>query len=152
MNLAFMSDGGSHKNKCSIGIYVIDTDSKKVVGEVSKIIGEGNHVSAEWFAIIESLKLAIKMSQHLKIDSAVFLMDSYICVNQIKGSAKCNAYKAQLSQVLELARKFKEIVPKSKLDYIQREFNHNADALSSEAREREKELEATTKYPFLAKR
>lgn len=152
MNIAVITDGGSHNNggMCGIGVVILDADTTEILCEIGEAIGEGTNTHAEYNAFERGIREAIGVADHHKVKKVMLLADSNLVVAQMKGEWKAKNtgdYVKKCTDVLNLLRPMvKEIV----IDHIPREYN-NADALASKAIENAVEQKIEKKYPFLRK-
>lgn len=121
-------DGASRGNPgpAGIGVAIFTMDGTKIAQQ-AKPIGRATNNIAEYTALIEALKLA----QDLGIEEIYILSDSELLVRQMKGEYKIKNTDllAKAVEVRNLAQQFK----KFSINYITRENNKLADALSNYA-------------------
>lgn len=84
---------------------------------------DGTHNMAEYTALIEGLKKAIKLG-YSKLD---IMGDSQIVIHQLQGRAKCRA--STLKPLYEEAKALLELMPSYTLTWIERKHN-KADKIS----------------------
>jgi ribonuclease HI len=119
-------DGASRGNPgpAGIGVAAFTLDGRKIA-QISRHIGTTTNNMAEYTALIEALHLAHRMG----IRQVFILSDSELMVRQMTGAYKIKSpdlfQKAKEAQAL--ARAFE----KFRIDYIGREHNALADALST---------------------
>ena len=153
MEIAVMTDGASHRNggMCGIGIHIIDTETKDVVQQISESIGEGTNTYAEYTAFIRGVQAAIQLCDKHAVTKVILLADSNLVVSQVGGNWKAAAgvaqYVKEAKRYVELLRRKAEVV----IDHIPREYNTEADALSTQACDKAVEQSVEEKYPFLSK-
>jgi ribonuclease HI len=121
-------DGASRGNPgaAGIGIAIFTMDGRKIAQQ-AKAIGTTTNNIAEYTALIEALKLA----RDLGIEQVYVLSDSELVVRQMRGEYKIRNADI-LSKALE-AKKLAQGFKRFSIDYIQREHNALADALSNYA-------------------
>lgn len=153
MEIAVMSDGASHRNggMCGIGVHIIDTETKEVLQQISEAIGEGTNTHAEYTAFIRGVQAAIQLCDKHAVTKVILLADSNLVVSQVggdwKASGNVKGYVKDAKHWVELLRRKAEVV----IDHIPREYNTEADALSTAATDKAVEASVETKYPFLSK-
>jgi len=135
--LKIFFDGSSHGNPgpSGIGIIVFD-ESGRVLDKFSKFIGFGTNNEAEYHALIEALRRAVKLGA----EKVELYSDSELLVRQVKGvySVRDEKLKRLHLECLQLLKNFKEY----RIVYVPRELNVEADRLANEAITRRlKELE-----------
>lgn len=148
-----MTDGASHRNggMCGIGVHIINTETKEVLQQISEAIGEGTNTYAEYTAFIRGVQAAIQLADKHDVTKILLLADSSLVVSQVGGNWKASGeireYVAEAKRFVELLRrKISEIV----IDHIPREYNTEADALSTAAVESAVHKSVEHKYPFLS--
>ncbi|HQY21537.1 MAG TPA: ribonuclease HI family protein [Ignavibacteria bacterium] len=125
------TDGASRGNPgmSAIGIAVYNHEDELIVDH-KKFIGTGTNNSAEYKALIESIKLLSSISHDF--DSVNFYCDSELVVKQIKGQ-----YKIKNPDMIFLSNEFfKELSSLQKkytITHIPREKNKTADNLANQA-------------------
>ena len=126
--LKIFFDGSSHGNPgpSGIGIMVFD-ESGRVLDKFSKFIGFGTNNEAEYHALIEALRRAVKLGA----ERVELYSDSELLVRQVKGvySVRDEKLKRLHLKCLQLLKNFKEY----KIAYVPRELNVEADRLANEA-------------------
>lgn len=153
MEIAVMTDGASHRNggMCGIGVHIIRTDTKEVVRQVSEAIGEGTNTHAEYTAFIRGVQEAIQLCGEHGITRVLLLADSNLVVSQVGGTWKAKGdvknYVKDAKHWVELLKRKATVV----IDHIPREYNTEADALSTQATDKAVEKTVEEKYPFLHK-
>lgn len=130
-NIKVYTDGASRGNPGLAGIGVVICNEDNDISEThKKFIGEYTNNSAEYLALIESVKI-LKRSE-LNFNHITFYLDSELVVKQIKGE-----YKIKHSDLIKLSLEFwKEIKSLNKnfsIFHIPREKNKAADRLANEA-------------------
>lgn len=130
-NIKVYTDGASRGNPGLAGIGVVICNEDNDISEThKKFIGEYTNNSAEYLALIESVKI-LKRSE-LNFSHITFYLDSELVVKQIKGE-----YKIKHSDLIKLSLEFwKEIKSLNKnfsIFHIPREKNKAADRLANEA-------------------
>ena len=130
-NIKVYTDGASRGNPGLAGIGVVICNEDNDISEThKKFIGEYTNNSAEYLALIESVKI-LKRSE-LNFNHITFYLDSELVVKQIKGE-----YKIKHSDLIKLSLEFwKEIKSINKnfsIFHIPREKNKAADRLANEA-------------------
>lgn len=125
------TDGASRGNPgmSAIGIAVYN-DEDELITELKKFIGTGTNNSAEYKALIESVKLLCSIKTDF--DSVNFYCDSELVVKQIKGQ-----YKIKNPDMITLSNEFfkelNSLQKKYTITHIPREKNKTADNLANEA-------------------
>lgn len=127
--LHLYTDGGSRGNpgQAAIGCVLEDPATGKVISEHQACIGIQTNNVAEYRALIEGLKLALKYHpNHLKV-----FMDSELIVKQLNGEYKVRmeSLKVFFDEIQELRLEF----PVIEFNHIPRRDNHRADALVNKA-------------------
>lgn len=125
------TDGASRGNPGLAGIGIVICDGNNEISEShGKFIGNYTNNSAEYLALIESVK--ILRNSGLKFRHVNFYLDSELVVRQIRGE-----YKIKHSDLIKLSLEFwKEIKLLDKnfsIHHIPREKNKAADKLANEA-------------------
>lgn len=128
--LTIYSDGGARGNPGPAGIGAALLADKKVVGTVSKYIGEATNNQAEYWAIIEALKKA----KELGAEEVECFLDSELVVKQLNQEyrVKDKDLGILFVKVWNLKINFKKI----SFHHIRREQNEMADKLANEAMDR----------------
>ncbi|MEP7147165.1 MAG: ribonuclease HI family protein [bacterium] len=125
------TDGASRGNpgSASIGI-VIKNDEGKEIKTYKKFIGKFTNNTAEYTALIESVKLLKQITGNF--DEINFFSDSELMVKQINGQ-----YKVKNPDMIKLSNEFwkeiRSINKKFTISHISREKNIIADKLANEA-------------------
>jgi len=118
------TDGGSRGNPgdSAIGFFIFD-EQMKLVDFGGKYLGIVTNNNAEYKALIEGLKLAIKN----KIKKLKCVLDSELVVKQINGLYKISSpeIKIDASKVMDLRKEFDEI----SFNHVLRSENKFADKL-----------------------
>ncbi|MDI6784801.1 MAG: ribonuclease HI family protein [bacterium] len=121
-------DGASRGNPGDAGIGVLMVDGKgKEIARIAKYIGETTNNVAEYTALIEGLKEALRFG----IKEVSVISDSELLVRQIseKYKVKQPHLKELYQQVKQLTHQFK----KTTIKHVPREENQDADNLANEA-------------------
>ena len=153
MEIAVMTDGASHRNggMCGIGVHIINAQTKEVLAQVSESIGEGTNSFAEYTAFTRGVQEAIKLCDKVGATKVFLLADSNLVVSQVTGAWKASK---SVSSLVKEAKKYVDLLRRKVddivIDHIPREYNHEADALSTQATEKAVEQETEEKYPFLS--
>ncbi|MFZ1321649.1 MAG: ribonuclease HI family protein [Ignavibacteria bacterium] len=125
------TDGASRGNPgmSAIGIAVFNEEDELIIDH-KKFIGTGTNNSAEYKALIESLKLLRNIN--CDFDSVNFYCDSELIVKQIKGQ-----YKIKNPDMIFLSNEFfkelNSLQKKYTITHIPREKNKTADNLANQA-------------------
>jgi len=123
------TDGGARGNPgpAAIGVYITDSNNKKIAGFGKKIGTVTNNV-AEYEAVVEALSWIIKNKKNLNITKAFFFLDSLLVCSQITGLYKVK--NSNLRRILFSVRE-KEVEVGMPIFYkhIPREQNKKADVL-----------------------
>ena len=118
------TDGGSRGNPgdSAIGFFIFD-EQMKLVDFGGKYLGIVTNNNAEYKALIEGLKLAIKN----KIKKLKCVLDSELVVKQINGLYKISSpeIKIDATKVMDLRKEFDEI----SFNHVLRSENKFADKL-----------------------
>lgn len=119
-------DGASRGNPgpAGIGVVAFTLDGRKIA-QISRPIGTTTNNMAEYTALIEALLLA----QRMGIRQVFILSDSELMVRQMTG-----AYKIKSADLFEKAKQAQALArtfEKFRIDYVGREHNALADALST---------------------
>ena len=121
-------DGGSRGNPGPAAIAAVATDpSGEVLAERSETIGEATNNVAEYRALL----LGIDVAKELGADEAVFVGDSKLIVEQVKGN-----WKVKQDHLRPLHTKVKDALrdlPKWSIRHVKRDDNERADELLNEA-------------------
>lgn len=119
-------DGASKGNPgdAGIGVALFGMDGKKIA-QISRAIGTATNNIAEYTALIEALHLATRM----QVKRLFVLSDSQLMVYQMTGRYKIKNpdILLKVKEAMSLTKKFE----KFNIDYIGREHNTMADALST---------------------
>jgi len=149
MNVIVHTDGGSRGNpgRAAVGAVLEECrcvnmstcleNERKIIGEISKTIGETTNNVAEYTAVIEALKMIttneelMHSGQHKSL-TVQFFLDSSLVVNQLNGLFKIKDERLHglYRLVLELLQMCKGKVT---FAYIPREQNRHADMLVNRA-------------------
>ncbi len=128
-------DGAARGNPGPAGIgIVIENPDGEAVETYKSAIGVATNNYAEYIALLEGLKRALKR----KPETLKIFMDSQLVVEQIKGN-----YKVKHPTLRKLFREVKELlaqVPKWKIDFVPRNQNKLADQLANEALDEQQDL------------
>lgn len=139
-------DGASSGNGLGAGIGVVIKDEKgNNIHTISEDIGEKTNNEAEYEAVIRGLEYA----KENNFSDVVVLTDSNLVFNQVNGNYKVKVpnLRILLNKVSALINEFKSFV----IDYVPREYSHEADELARIASERGVNKMTEKKYPFLTK-
>jgi ribonuclease HI len=134
MKLIIHTDGGSRGNPgpAAVGV-VIEDDTKKVVDEFGKRIGETTNNVAEYMGVVQALEKIKDLG--LRIKEAQFYLDSTLVVNQLNGLFKVKDYK--MRELLMIVRRLEQEVGGSIMyTSVPREQNTRADFLVNQALDR----------------
>jgi ribonuclease HI len=128
------TDGGARSNPGPAGIGVVIEDGEgKVIGEISKFIGNQTNNFAEYEALIEGL-LWVQEKFPGKTDDIEMhvVMDSELVVKQCQGLYKVKepTLKEQWGRVMAIKSEF---YPHISFAHVRREFNKHADKLVNAA-------------------
>ncbi|HEV8677533.1 MAG TPA: ribonuclease HI family protein [Candidatus Paceibacterota bacterium] len=128
------TDGGARQNPGPAGIgVVIQDESEKVIGEISKFIGSQTNNFAEYEALIQGLLKVQEMfaGKTDNIEVSV-VMDSELVVKQCQGLYKIKepTLKEQWGRVQAIRSEF---FPHITFTHVRREFNKRADELVNAA-------------------
>ena len=130
MKLIVHTDGGARGNPgpAAIGV-VIEDETKKIIQEFGKRIGETTNNVAEYTAVIEALKTISE--KHIPADCNFFL-DSTLVVNQLNGLFKIK--DARLRALATEVRILEQEV-RGSVSYhaVPREQNRRADLMVNRA-------------------
>jgi ribonuclease HI len=120
-------DGAADPNPGPAGIGALLRGPKGEKFEIAEAIGHGTNNEAEYRALIAVLTLAEAQG----VQEISVFGDSKLVVNQVAGSWACNAANLQgyCQQARALIGKFK----RATIDWVPREKNTEADALSKKA-------------------
>ena len=121
-------DGASRGNPgpSSIGVSLQNSNGHEIAS-ISQVIGETTNNVAEYTALVEGLKLALKK----RIQEIEIRADSELIVRQLNGEYKVKAeqLKPLFREAIQLTKKFKSF----KMKHVPREQNTRADELANEA-------------------
>lgn len=127
MLLKVFSDGASRGNpgEAGCGFVIINAD-EKVIKEGSLYIGHATNNIAEYRAVFEAAKEAVK----LKPTEILFFLDSELIVKQMKGEYKVKneALAVIHSELLGVLKGYKFV-----FKHVPRELNKLADKLANKA-------------------
>ncbi len=130
--LIIYTDGASRGNPgpASIGIYITDLKQKEVAS-ITQTLGVQTNNFAEYSAVIEALRMAIKN----KVTDLIIRSDSELLIRQLLGEyqIKSETLKPLYDECQRLARKIKKI----KFEHVRRENNKEADRLANEGLDNE---------------
>ncbi len=128
------TDGGARSNPGPAGIgVVLQDESGKVVGEISKFIGSQTNNFAEYEALIQGLLKIQEMFAGKTDDIEVaVMMDSELVIKQCQGLYKIKepTLKLQHERVAAIRADF---FPHITFTHVRREFNKHADKLVNAA-------------------
>jgi len=126
------TDGGARGNPgpAAIGV-VIKNENERVLGKISRKIGEATNNVAEYSAVVAALEW-VKNSCQLSVVSCQFFLDSTLVVNQLNGlfKVKNGNLRNLLFQIRQLEQETGGVISYT---YIPREKNHEADTLVNQA-------------------
>jgi ribonuclease HI len=127
MKLTIYSDGASRNNPGHAGLGVVVKDGNKTVAEIAEYLGKTTNNVAEYMAFIRGLEEALALGAK----EVNCYADSELLVRQLNGDYKVkNEGLAPLyHHAVALSKKFKSF----SVEYIPREKNKAADALSNQA-------------------
>lgn len=111
----------------AIGVVISDPNGYPV-GHISKAIGPAINTVAEYTALIEGLKFALKLG----IKRIRVFVDSELVVDQLNGRAKVR--KEHLVPLHVQASSLIEEFSNIRVSWIPRRWNEEADTLASKAR------------------
>jgi ribonuclease HI len=119
-------DGASKGNpgEAGIGVALFSMEGKKI-GQISRAIGEATNNIAEYTALIEAMQLAKRMG----VQVLHVISDSELMVKQISG-----VYKIKNPEILKKVQEalaLKKSFERFNINYVGREYNQLADALST---------------------
>ena len=122
------TDGGSRGNPGPAGVGAVLSDEKgKIVGEVSRYIGETTNNVAEYLAVIYGLQEAIyKGTKSVKLK-----IDSQLVARQLKGEYKVKDKNIRI--FFDLALNLLKAFDKIEIEEVPREENKEADRLVNQA-------------------
>ncbi|MCL5094124.1 MAG: ribonuclease HI family protein [Patescibacteria group bacterium] len=125
------TDGGSRNNPGPAGIGIVIQDLTGTVLETkNEYIGEKTNNEAEYLALIQGLKLALKYGKE-----ALVFLDSELVVRQLNGQYKVK--NAGLKPLFDEVQVLKMGFTNLSFKHIIREKNRLADKLVNEAINRE---------------
>ena len=128
------TDGGARQNPGPAGIgVVIQDESGKVIGEISRYIGEQTNNFAEYEALIQGLLMVRELFSGTTDDVELrVMMDSELVVKQCQGLYKVKepTLKKQFERVAAIRSEF---FPHITFTHVRREFNAHADKLVNAA-------------------
>ena len=115
-----------------IGVAVTINGERAFEYDSKKACGDGTSNIAEYLALAEALRVAIKIQKELGPTTFVIIGDSQLVVNQFKGTweVKAKHLKDYYNDCKSLRQR---IHSPCKIEWKKREFNKAADALSKEA-------------------
>ncbi len=127
-SVVMFTDGASRGNPgpASIGVLFTNTKGTKI-DTISEAIGFQTNNFAEYLAVVEGLKTAIKN----KVTELHLKSDSEFLIKQLKGE-----YKVKSETILPLYEQTKALLKKIKtvkLEHVRREYNKEADRLANKA-------------------
>jgi ribonuclease HI len=126
-------DGASKGNPgpAGIGVAMFTMDGQKIA-QLGKAIGDATNNIAEYTALIEALQLADRMGVRV----VFVLSDSELMVKQMTG-----VYKIKNPEILQKVKEAQKLVKQFErfsINYVERENNRLADALSTSMLKKEK--------------
>lgn len=121
------TDGGARGNPgdAAVGVYISDSNSKKIAGFGKKIEVATNNV-AEYKAVLEALSWVAENKKTLKIAKINFFLDSLLVYSQIVGLYKVKDSKLR-TLVFAVRQKEAKINMPIFYKHIPREQNKKAD-------------------------
>lgn len=126
--LIIYSDGGARGNPgpAGIGVVILD-EQKKVVGQISKYIGEATNNQAEYQALV----MALQKAKQLGAKELEIFLDSELLVKQLNHQYRVKDKDLALLfvKVYNAVLGFHKVIFK----HIRREFNIQADKLVNKA-------------------
>jgi ribonuclease HI len=127
MKVQIYSDGASRNNPGQAGLGVVIKKGKEVVAEIAEYLGKTTNNIAEYMAFIRGLEEALALGAK----EVHCYADSELLVKQINGEyrVKHEGLVPLYHHAVALSKKFKDF----ELEYIPREQNKAADALSNKA-------------------
>jgi ribonuclease HI len=127
MKLTIYSDGASRNNPGHAGLGVVIKKGHEVVAEIAEYLGKTTNNIAEYLAFIRGLEEALALGAK----EVHCYADSELLVKQINGDyrVKNEGLVPLYHHALALSRKFTDFI----VEYIPREKNEAADALSNQA-------------------
>lgn len=125
--LTINTDGACSGNPGPAGIGVVIVDGDNVVKTVSRYIGEATNNIAEYTALVVALEEAVALGAK----KLVVRTDSELMYKQVIGqyAVKHENIKPLFEQVKQLIKHFEHV----DLSHVRREFNKEADRLSTQA-------------------
>lgn len=124
MRLKIYTDGGARNNPgpAAIGV-IIKNEQNQILKKISKYLGVTTNNQAEYYAVIEALKVALGF----KVEIINIYLDSQLVAEQLnrKFKIKDKDLAPLFVQIWNLSLKFKKIT----FNHIPREQNKEADKL-----------------------
>ncbi len=124
MRLKIYTDGGARNNPgpAAIGV-IIKNEQNQILKKISKYLGVTTNNQAEYYAVIEALKVALGF----KVEIINIYLDSQLVAEQLnrKFKIKDKDLATLFVQIWNLSLKFKKVT----FNYIPREQNKEADKL-----------------------
>jgi ribonuclease HI len=135
--ILIFTDGGARGNPgpAALGVYIQDENGKELV-RIGGRIGEATNNVAEYSAITEGLNWLLANKDQLKIDSAIFYMDSQLACSQLNGIYKVKNAKIR-EFVFEIRQKEMELGIPVSYNYVRRDKNKHADFMVNQALDNE---------------
>ena len=129
VKLIIEADGGSRGNPgiAGAGAVVMDSDSGKVLREISEAVGIATNNVAEYTAVVLGLEAAFEIDPDA---SVIVRMDSKLVVEQMSGR-----WKIKHPDMMTLGAKVQKLIASKDVQFvwIPREQNGLADALANKA-------------------
>lgn len=128
-SLHLYTDGGSRGNpgQAAVGCILVDPSKGVTLAEHAERIGEETNNVAEYRALIEGLKIALRY----RPNRLICHLDSELVVKQLNGEYRVRMQSLQplVDEIQKLAMEFPDVV----FQYIPREDNWRADSLVNKA-------------------
>ncbi len=128
MSYFMYTDGACRGNPgpASVGVSILDETQNEVVA-YHKYIGSQTNNYAEYFAVLEGLKICVEKS----FDNVVLRSDSELLIKQLTGIYKIKS--VTLKPLFLLCKEQIAKLASFKAEHVRREYNKRADALANEA-------------------
>lgn len=137
-------DGASSGNGISAGVGIVLKNEKgDLIHQEGKHIGKKTNNEAEYEAVIFGMQTAMS----LRYKEIIILTDSNTVFNQITGGFQIKG--ANLRTLFQKVEVLKKSFKKFDIDFVPKEYTHEADLFAREASESGAEKEVEKKYPFL---
>lgn len=119
-------DGASKGNpgEAGIGVAMFSMEGKKIA-QLSRAIGQATNNIAEYTALIE----AMRMAQRMGVKVLNVISDSELMVKQMTGLYKIK--NAEILKKVQEGQALKKAFERFNINYVGREYNQLADALST---------------------